>query len=85
MEVEYSNYQLRYAAGVYWLVNVKQRGLDYIKPLGLNEGGAYLWRLLCEGNDKAMIADRLCGEFGLERADAVKDVEDFLEQLNKGA
>lgn len=81
--MEYNDYQLRHAAGRYWLLNVKQRGLDYIRPLCLNECGAYLWKMLCEGLDKITIADRLCDEFGLERGDALKDVEDFLEQLNK--
>lgn len=81
--MEYSDYQLRYAAGMYWLLNVKQRGFDYIRPLCLNESGAYLWQMLCEGMDKMKIADRLCNEFGLECEEALKDVEDFLEQLKK--
>ncbi len=81
--MEYSDYQLRYAAGTYWLLNTKQRGLNYIRPLSLNDCGAYLWRMLSEGNDKAKIVDKLCEEYGLKREEALGDVEDFLKLLNK--
>ncbi len=81
--MEYGDYQLRYAAGIYWLLNMKQRGFDYIRPLALNECGAYIWQMLCEGNDKFKIVDNLCKEFRIERDEALKDTEYFLEQLNK--
>ena len=81
--MEYGDYQLRYAAGTYWLLNIKQRGLDYVKPLSLNECGAHIWRMSAEGADKSQIADWLCKEYGLERNEAVGDVEDFLKQLNE--
>lgn len=67
---------------MYWLLNIRQRGLDYIRPICLNECGAHLWRMLSDGFDKSAIADKLCEEFGLEHEDALKDVEDFLEQIN---
>lgn len=38
--------------------------------------------MLSDGFDKSAIADKLCEEFGLEHKDALKDVEDFLEQIN---
>lgn len=81
--MEYGDYQLRYAAGTYWLLNMRQRGTDYVKPLALNASGADLWRMLRDGFDKAAIADRLCGEYGLEREAALKDVEEFSEQLRQ--
>lgn len=80
--MEYGDYQLRYAAGMYWLLNTKQRGFNYIKPLSLNECGAHLWQMLSEGADNTEIVNRLCEEYGLERGDALRDVEDFLKQLN---
>lgn len=67
---------------MYWLLNIRQRGLDYIRPICLNECGAHLWQMLSDGIDKSKIADKLCEEFGLEHEDALKDVEDFLEQIN---
>ncbi len=81
--MEYGDYQLRYAAGAYWLLNTGQRGLDYIRPLSLNASGAYIWQMLRDGFDKTEIADRLCGEYGIEREAALRDVEEFLKQLDR--
>ncbi len=80
--MEYGDYQLRYAAGMYWLLNTKQRGLHYIRPLSLNECGAHLWQMLSAGADKPELVNSLCAEYGLERAEALSDVEDFIKQLN---
>ncbi len=80
--MEYGDYQLRYAAGIYWLLNMKQRGFSYIRPLSLNECGAYLWRMLSEGAGQAEIVTRLCEEYGLAREEALRDVEAFLKELN---
>jgi len=81
--MEYGDYQLRYAAGMYWLLNTRQQGLDYIRPLSLNECGAYIWRMLSDGVDKTEIVNRLCREYGLEHEEALSDVGDFLKQLDE--
>jgi len=80
--MEYGDYQLRYAAGMYWLLNTKQQGLHYVRPIPLNECGAHLWQMLSEGADQMEIVNRLCGEYGLERAEALRDVESFIAQLH---
>lgn len=81
--MKYSDYQLRYAAGSYWLINTKQCGFRYIKPLCLNECGAYIWQMLCKGFDENKIADEFCQKFGIGQEEALKDAKDFIEQLNK--
>lgn len=67
---------------MYWLLNMKQRGLSYVRPLSFNECGAHLWRLLCGGADQAELVTRLCGEYGLSREEALADVDAFLKQLD---
>ena len=42
-------YQLRYAAGIYWLLDMSQPGYPYRKPLPLNEMGASIWRMMEKG------------------------------------
>lgn len=81
--MEYGDYRLRYAAGMYWLLNIRQNGLDYVKPLCLNECGAQIWQMLRDGLDNNAIADRLCEKYGLEHEEALKDIEDFAEQIEK--
>jgi hypothetical protein len=75
------DYQLRYAAGKYWLLDMKQTGPNYHKPLCLNEGGAYLWELLQNGLGKQQIVMHLCKEFDLSPNEARQDVDGFFSQL----
>jgi hypothetical protein len=75
------DYQLRCAAGKYWLIDMKQTGPDYHKPLCLNEGGAYLWELLQNGLEKEQIITHLCHEFNLPPEEVRQDVEGFFMQL----
>ena len=39
-----NRYQLRCAAGKYWLLDMEQDGETYRPPLMLNESGAYIFR-----------------------------------------
>ena len=74
-------YQLRYAAGLYWLVDMKQSGTSYIEPVPLNETGARIWEMLDGGIPKPEVCSRLCKEYKLLPEEAEKDVRDFITQL----
>lgn len=39
--------------------------------------------MLCEGFDENNIADEFCDKFEIGQEEALKDVRDFIEQLNK--
>ena len=43
------NYQLREAAGTFWLIDMAQSGEDFVVPLQLNETGAALAGALYRG------------------------------------
>jgi hypothetical protein len=77
------NYQLRHAAGKYWLLTMNQQGFDYRRPIALNETGAFLWELLAKGADRREAAGMLSQEFGLAESEAWQDVEDFIRQLEE--
>jgi hypothetical protein len=72
-----SDYQLRYAAGKYWLLDMGQKGFSYQSPVCLNETGAYLWRLFQKGLEKEEIARLLSVEYGLEWEEAWQDTNEF--------
>lgn len=74
-------YQLRYAAGLYWLLDMEQSGAPYISPVPLNEGGAKIWSLIESGTSKAEICEQLSGMYEIPLDQAQKDVHDFIEQL----
>lgn len=74
-------YQLRYAAGLYWLIDMEQSGGSYISPLPLNEVGSKIWELIDGGLSILEICEQLSGTYAIPLAQAQKDVRDFLDQL----
>ena len=74
-------YQLRYAAGLYWLIDMEQSGEAYIRPVPLNEGGAKLWRMIAGGASLEEICGQLCAEYEISMEEARSDTRDFLQQL----
>ena len=74
-------YQLRYAAGTYWLLDTWQEGVPYKQPLSMNEVGARIWEMTVRGLSREQIVDSLCGEYQADRELVEPDVEQFLAQL----
>ena len=74
-------YQLRRAAGLYWLIDMEQSGTSYTSPVPLNEGGAKIWRMIESGTPVANICERLSEEYGIPLEQAREDVRDFIEQI----
>ncbi len=78
-----SRYQMRYAAGEYWILDMEQEGLPYKKPLSVNEVGAAIWKMMERGMKQEEIADCLCREYGEEREIILEDVAAFQKMLLK--
>lgn len=76
-----TGYQLREAAGDYWLINMEQKGLPFEKPLMLNQCGALIWKEYSAGKAMGEIAGMLRQFYGIGPAEAEADVEDFIGQL----
>lgn len=76
------SYQLRKAAGVYWLIDMDQKGVPFKKPIPVNEMGADIWRLLEQGN-KEEAAEWLCEEYEIGQEQAAHDMELFLYELRQ--
>ena len=74
-------YHLRYAAGIYWLLDTWQEGVPYKRPLVMNEVGADIWRMIEQGYSREQIVDGLCQEYQMDREVVVQDFEQFLAQL----
>lgn len=78
-----SRYQIRYAAGIYWLLDMEQSGYPYKKPLPLNEMGARIWEKLEEGGDSEQISVDIAKEYGVSEVEALEDIQEFCEQLRR--
>lgn len=81
MDDQKEKYRLRYAAGLYWLLDVEQKGQEYRKPISMNECGALICQRAMEGHTEEELAKELVKQYGIEDAKAKKDVAEFLEQL----
>ena len=76
-------YQLRFAAGTYWLLDMEQEGAAYRKPFLLNETAAEIWKRYAAGETEESIAKWLQQEYAIDKQAAEEDVRDFLRQLGQ--
>lgn len=77
-----SRYQLRYAAGQYWLLDMKQEGNPYKHPKNLNCVGAEIWKRMESGQQMEQIAQELASEYEVGVQEVRKDIADFCNQLS---
>lgn len=75
-------YQLRCAAGAYWLLDMQQKN-DYKKPFMLNECGAYIYRAYISGMGTDDITQAFADAYDIPFLYAKEDVEQFLGQLKE--
>ena len=74
------NYQLREAAGTFWLIDMAQSGEDFGVPLQLNETGAALAGALYRGLDEEELRG-LAAEYGIGAEQLREDAAAFAAQL----
>ena len=76
-----SRYQLRYAAGLYWILDMWQEGMHYKKPLAVNEIGADIWQLSERGKTDEEIAEILSQKYNAKQEMIAEDIVQFREML----
>ena len=76
-------YQLRMAAGMYWLLDMEQSGAEKVEPVVINESGAHIWEQYVCLRSEAAVAEALCREFGISVQEALADIRRFLRQLEE--
>ncbi len=76
-----SEYQLRQAAGKYWLLHMEQKGVPYERPLQLNQMGAELWKLLQEGKTTEQVIKDFVIRYDVPEEEIRDDVMQFRHQL----
>mgnify|MGYP002573338553 FL=1 len=81
LQKQSERYQIRQAAGMYWLLDMEQSGIPYRQPVLLNETGAAFWKLLAQGKPEDEVASVIASEYGVSREEIRQDVEQFLQKL----
>lgn len=76
-------YQLRQAAGKYWLLDMEQSAGKYVAPVAMNETGALILENFWEENDPSKAAKVLSETYEISLEEALEDVNAFLGQLRK--
>lgn len=77
----FGDYQLREAAGCYWLIDMRQSGKTWKQPLRLNETGAFLLQGVYEGKTREELAAALAAHYEMSAEELQEDVDLFLAQL----
>ncbi|MBR2848691.1 MAG: PqqD family protein [Clostridia bacterium] len=78
-----NGFVLREVAGTPVVLPVGQASVDFSGMLSLNKSGVLLWKALEEGSDREALADALLAEYEVDRAEALSDVDEFIETLTK--
>ncbi|MCM1056208.1 MAG: PqqD family protein [Firmicutes bacterium] len=78
---EPERWQLRHAAGTYWLLDMMQEPGSRRPPLSLNQVGAEIWGFLQQGMQEEAAAEQLSSRYQIHRETALADVRGFLAGL----
>ncbi len=76
-----TGYLVREAAGDWWLVDIKQSGDPYKKPKRINRTAAEVILMLNDGKEAQEIARMLHDQYGVNREEALQDVEQLMHEL----
>lgn len=82
-EQEKPRYQLRQAAGSFWILDMWQEGVPYQKPLSVNQVGADIWKLMEQQKSDEEIVELLGRKYSVSGAELQRDFTQFREELQK--
>lgn len=77
------NLALRYVAGMWVVLPLANKVLDFDGMITLNETGHLLWELLERGSTQEDMAAALTNEYEVSYEEALADVSEFIEMLKK--
>ena len=80
---ETKRYQLRHAAGQFWLLDMQQEPEKYRAPVAMNETGAMILEHYWKRNDPMDAARALSETYEISLEEALPDVKAFLEELRR--
>ena len=78
-------YLLRTVAGSNIVVPIGEGAIDFSGVITLNEVGAFLWRVLEDGADKAALLKKLTDEYEVDDATASADIDAFVARLQEAS
>lgn len=76
-------YQVRKAAGAYWIIDMEQKAFEFRKPVAINETGYEIFKMLEKGFDEEKTSEELALIYGISAEDAKADVKTFCKMLSE--
>ena len=77
------NFALRQVAGTWVVLPLASATLNFNGMLTLNETGCMLWNLLKQGSTRETLATALTDEYDVTFEQALADVDEYLNKLDK--
>ena len=65
------------------VIAVGDAAVDFNGLITINSAGAFLWNRLAEGATEEELLDAMLAEYDVDRDTAKKDIDEFLEKLQK--
>lgn len=75
-------YQVRKAAGKYWLVDLDQEPWNFQKPVVMNETGYEIWQMFSNGLGIGEISEEIAANYSISIDEAKSDVKAFFDMLS---
>lgn len=76
-------YILREVAGNSIVIAVGQEAINFNALITINETGSFLWKQLAEDKSREELLAAVLEEYEVDEAQALKDIDQFLEKLQK--
>ncbi len=73
---------LRDVAGSHVVVNVGKT-LDFNGMITLNETGAFIWKLIENGDGFDAIVDAVCDKYGIDHSTAEADTKKYIDKMKE--
>ena len=83
MKVE-KDFVLREIAGDYIIIPTGKTVLKFNGLITVNEVGVSIWKMLQEGATLEQLVQGILDEYDVDEKTAREDIQDFLDQLDKG-
>ena len=76
-----SGFAVKQIAGNWIVLPLAEKTIDFKGMLTLNDSGCMLWKLLVDGCTRNDLAEALVNEYDVTMAEAMDDVDEFLQTL----
>ena len=77
------DFVLRQVADTWVVLPLKSDTVDFNGMIRLNGSGALLWKTLEQGATREELVQALTSQYDVSRDEAARDVDEFIETLNK--